>query len=166
MYFVENKFVALDVLRTTNLCKECSQVTKIWVFLGVAPCKRIRDPWNFCLWNPESVKLLLVESRIRLKESGIPLTIEIQNPSSTDKDWNTVPGIWNQLRGIQNPKLSWIPLHGASCDVGIVSVFSIFCITSYGDRNLPQNRQTTEFLMLAAPSEGRFVGSNLVVALF
>ena len=48
----------------------------------------------------------------------------------------------------------------------LFSVFSIFCITSYGDRNLPQNRETTEFLMLAAPSEGRFVGSNLVVALF
>ena len=42
--FVENKFVTLDVLRTTNLCKEYSQVRKIWVFLGVAPCKRIRDP--------------------------------------------------------------------------------------------------------------------------
>ena len=120
MYFVENKFVALDVLRTTNLCKEYSQVRKIWVFLGVAPCKRIREPWNFCLWNPEYEKLLLVESRIWLKESGIPLTIEIQSPSSTDKDWNTVPGIWNPLRGIRNPKLSWIPLHGASCDVGIV----------------------------------------------
>ena len=44
-------------------------------------------------------------------ESGIPLTIGIQNPSSTDKDWNTVPGIWNPQRGIQNPSLSWIPLH-------------------------------------------------------
>ena len=44
MYFVENKFVALDVLRTTNLFKEYSQVRKIWVFHGVAPCKRIRDP--------------------------------------------------------------------------------------------------------------------------
>ena len=51
----------------------------------------------------------------------------------------------------------------------LFSVFSIFCITSYGDRNLSQDQQTTEFLMLAAPSEGafgRFVGSNLVVALF
>ena len=29
----------------------------------------------------------------RLKESGIPQTIGVQNPSSTDKDWNPVPGI-------------------------------------------------------------------------
>ena len=44
---------------------------------------------------PESRKMLLVESGIQLKESGIPLKIGIQNPSSTDKDWNPDPGIWN-----------------------------------------------------------------------
>ena len=48
-----------------------------------------RKPWflnlgNFCLWNLESWAL---ESGIHLKESGIPRTIEIQNPSSTDKHW-------------------------------------------------------------------------------
>lgn len=37
---------------------------------------------------------------------GIPLTIEIQNPSSTDKVLNTMPGIRNLLRKIQNPKHS------------------------------------------------------------
>jgi len=47
---------------------------------------------GFGIWN------------IQLKESRIPLTIEIQNPSSTDKYWNPAPGI-------QNPKLSWIPLN-------------------------------------------------------
>ena len=56
---------------------------------------------TFCVWNLESWAF---ESGIQLKESRIPLTIEIQNPSSTDKDWNPVPGI-------QNPKLSWISLH-------------------------------------------------------
>ena len=50
---------------------------------------------------------LLVESRIQLKESGIPLTIRIQNPTSTDKNWNPVPGIQNPRRAIQNPRLSW-----------------------------------------------------------
>ena len=70
-----------------------------------------QNPWIFCLWNPKSEKFCLwnleswaFESGIQLKESRIPLTTEIQNPSSTDKDWNPVPGI-------QNPKLSWIPLH-------------------------------------------------------
>ena len=33
-----------------------------------------------------------VESGMQLKESGIPLTIAIQNQSSTDKDWNPVSG--------------------------------------------------------------------------
>ena len=46
-------------------------------------------------------------------ESGIPLAIGIQNPRSTGKDWNPVPGIRNPRRGIQNPKLSGIPLYGA-----------------------------------------------------
>ena len=67
-------------------------------------------PGNFCLWNPESWAL---ESGIQLKESGIPLTIGIQNPSSTDKDWNPVPSIRNPRCGIQNSSLSWILLHGA-----------------------------------------------------
>ena len=35
-----------------------------------------------CLWNPDSWAL---ESRIQLKESGIPQTIRIQNPSFTEK---------------------------------------------------------------------------------
>ena len=76
---------------------------------------------------PVSGKFLLVESRIRenqeswvvesgiqLRESGIPLTIGIQNPSSTDKYWNPVPGIRDPRRGVQNSRLSWISLHGAS----------------------------------------------------
>ena len=71
--------------------------------------------------NPESEKIVLAESGIfggfgiRNAAQGIrnPLTIEIQKPTSTDKDWNPVPGIRNPRRGIQNPRLSWISLHGA-----------------------------------------------------
>ena len=58
---------------------------------------RYRNPWNFCQWNwkhrkfcfwhPESWAL---GSEIQLKESGIPLTIEIQNPTLTEKDWKGV----------------------------------------------------------------------------
>ena len=41
------------------------------------------NPRNFCLWRPESWALECGKQR---KESGIPLTIGIQNPSSTDKE--------------------------------------------------------------------------------
>ena len=58
--------------------------------------------WNPGFWNPEFSSD---------KESGIPQTIRIQNPSSTDKDWNPLPGIRNPQRGVQNPRLSWISLH-------------------------------------------------------
>ena len=70
---------------------------------------RISESGNFCWWNPESWAL---KSGIQLKECGIPLTIEIHNSSSTDKNWNPVPGIRNPQRGIQNPRLSWISLYG------------------------------------------------------
>ena len=65
----------------------------------------IRNPENFTcgirtpgFWN--------LESHYQL-ESGI------QNPSSTDKYWNPVIVIRNPQRGVQNPRLSWIPSHGA-----------------------------------------------------
>ena len=44
------------------------------------------------MWNPESWSL---ESGIQLKESRIPLTTGIQNPSSSDKYWNQEPRIRN-----------------------------------------------------------------------
>ena len=76
---------------------------------------------KLCLWNPESGKYCLwnleswaLEPGIQLKEPRIPPTIRIRNPSSTDKDWNLIPGIRNPRRGVQNPRLSWIPLNGAN----------------------------------------------------
>ena len=90
----------------------------------VDPCKGVGIPESgkflltesrirgkMCLWNPESWAL---ESGIQLKKSGLPLTIEIQSPSSTDKDLKPVAGIRNPRRGIQNPRVSFIPLHGAT----------------------------------------------------
>ena len=50
---------------------------------GIASCKEIQIPGNFSLWNLESWTL---ESGIQLKESGIPSTIEIPNPSPTEKE--------------------------------------------------------------------------------
>ena len=78
----------------------------------VALQSRVRNLGNLCSWNPES---WVLETGIQLKESGIPLTIGIQNPSSTDKYWNPVPGIRNPRCGIQNTRLSQIPLHRAIC---------------------------------------------------
>ena len=62
----------------------------------ITPCKVIRIPecGKFCLWNPESSENSFLwnwkswtwESGIQLKKSGIPLTIEIRNPSSTNKE--------------------------------------------------------------------------------
>ena len=74
----------------------------------------IRNP---VLWNPE----------LQLKEFGIPVTIGIQNPSSTVKYWNPVPGIRNPRCGIQNLRLSWIPLHGATpkCNSCFSSLFGM-----------------------------------------
>ena len=79
-----------------------------------ATCKGIRIP--------ESGKCMLVESGIlgfgtRVTAQGIPLTIGIQNPSSTEKDWNSVPAIGHPRRGIQNPRML-VPMnvgsHGAN----------------------------------------------------
>ena len=55
---------------------------------------------SFCLWHPESLAL---ESRDTTQGIRNPANnnIGIQNPSSTDKDWNPVPGI-------RNPQLSLI----------------------------------------------------------
>ena len=52
------------------------------------------NPWNFCLWNPESWAL---ESGIQLKESEFL--------GSTWKDWNQVSGLRNPRLGIQNPRI-------------------------------------------------------------
>ena len=57
---------------------------------GITPCEGIRERFtcgildlrNICLCNPESWPL---ESGIQLQESGIPLTIGIQNPNFTGK---------------------------------------------------------------------------------
>ena len=73
----------------------------------------IRNQGKFYFWNPKSWVL----------ESGIRnvLTIRIQNPSSSDKDWNPVPRIRNPRRGFASPQLSWISLHGGSSFVNTSS---------------------------------------------
>ena len=65
--------------------------------LNFKPCCGIRNPRKFCLWNPES---WVLESGIKIKESGIPITIGIQNSSFFTEKY------WNPVRGIQNPESS------------------------------------------------------------
>ena len=67
-----------------------------------------RTPGSFFSWNPESWAL---ESGIQLKEYRTLVKNGIQYPNFTNKDRNPVPGIRNLGRGIQNQRLSWIPLH-------------------------------------------------------
>ena len=53
------------------------------------PNFEIREISACGIWNPD-----FVESVIQLKDEGIPLTMPIQNPSSTDKK-NLESSTWN-----------------------------------------------------------------------
>ena len=77
----------------------------------LAPCREI--------WSPESEKFLLVDTRIlgfgtRKTAQGIrnPTDDRIWYPSPTESGIQYL-GIQNPWHGIQNPRLSWVPLHGA-----------------------------------------------------
>ena len=110
------EFVFLqNVLLCNNSFLGLQIASKVWVplwplLLTSLHVRESRFPiqGNFCSWNPEYWAL---QSGTHLKDSGIPLKIGIQNPSSSGKDWNSVSWIWNPRHGIQNPRLSWIPLH-------------------------------------------------------
>ena len=57
--------------------------------------------------NPENL-----ESGIQFKEFGIPLTIEIRNPSSTDKE-SVIQYLESGIHGVDfRTKTVWIPLYG------------------------------------------------------
>ena len=67
--------------------------------LRIAPCKGLRNPGNFCLWNLKSWAL---ESGIQIKEYGIQLTIGIPNLTSTEK--NPESSTWNPESPSANPE--------------------------------------------------------------
>ena len=102
----------IDIPQQGSLSQYLSNVRSLHVWESV-----FRNPWNFFLWNQESGKILLVESGILdvgiWNTARVLLRIGIQTPSFTDKDWNLEAGIWNPRHGIQNLRLSWLPLHGA-----------------------------------------------------
>ena len=71
----------------------------------------IRNPRKLCFRNLEFSGAL--ESEIQLKESGIPLTIESRTQLSLTKAGIQYLESEIHGRGIQYPRLSCIPLHGA-----------------------------------------------------
>ena len=54
--------------------------------LNFKPCCGIRNPRKCCLWNPGC---WVLESGIQIKESGIPITIEIKNSTVLQKNTGT-----------------------------------------------------------------------------
>ena len=72
-----------------------------------------RNEGSFCLWNTESGKSLLSSCGIWNTAQGIRNLTNDCNPEfhSTDENRNSVRGVWNPQRGIQNPRLPLIPLH-------------------------------------------------------
>ena len=86
----------------------------MWRF---APCKGIRNPGKFCLWNPESEKTLLVKSGIRENFAcGIrnPGKVCLWNPES-EKSLPSESGIREIFAcGIRNPRkfCLWNPESG------------------------------------------------------
>ena len=65
------------------------------------------------VWNLES---WVLESGFRNTVQGLRNPINDWNPESKfyrQRIRNPVPGVRNARRQIQNPRLSWIPLHGA-----------------------------------------------------
>ena len=82
-----------------------------------------QNPWNSCLCSVKSSKFVLRKSKSWSwnpeYSSGNPESdyrINDWNPESKflwQRIQNPEPGIRNPLRGVQNPRLSWIPLYGA-----------------------------------------------------
>ena len=71
----------------------------------VSPYVRV---WNLKSW--------VLESGFRNTVQGLRNPINDWNPESKfyrQRNRNPVPGVRNARREIQNPRLSWIPLHGA-----------------------------------------------------
>ena len=81
-------------------------------------------PQNFCLWDSESAKILLVESGIQ--GTGIWNTAQGNRNSTNNRNpeikfhcerlesstWNPESAAWNPRS--KRPRLSWIPFHGAT----------------------------------------------------
>ena len=87
-----NSYLVLNISWYQNAEPLCPPNIYFFFLEIFAPCKEI--------WIPEYGKFLLVES-------GISLTIGIQNPSSTDKYWNPVSWIRNRESKTVLDSLTW-----------------------------------------------------------
>ena len=82
---------------------------------------KVIAPRNFgCgIRNPEIEEWKIRNPVHRNPESHLRLESKFHWP----RIWNTVPGIRNPRRGIQNPRLSWIPLSGVKPPWGGGGIF-------------------------------------------
>ena len=113
--------LSVEVTSTVLLSEKSPKFVNLWsVFRGMDSIRR-----SVLFKSRESGKFLLVVSGIHeiftcgiwnpgLQEFGIPPRIGI---------WNQVPGIRNPQHGIQKPKLSSIPLHGAILLASLAGIF-------------------------------------------
>ena len=95
---------------TQSSCKRDTK-SKSHVGMKLAPVRvfSCKHPLTIEIQNPSS-------TGIRNPSRGI------QNPSSTNKDWNPPPGIRNPPRGIHNQRLYWILLHRANLQLSTLHI--------------------------------------------
>ena len=103
---LQPKNVALKVDTVEHRCTDSPRITeseKVLLQVGSG------------IHHTFAVKLRILGSRVRNTAQGIRNSTNDWNSKSKFhlKNPNLVPEIRNPRRGIQNPKLSWIPLHGA-----------------------------------------------------
>ena len=104
-------YILLTTIKNVSLVKMYREV--------IAPCKGIRIPESGKFWPVESGILGLGIQNIA---QGIRNPTKLWNPVSKFhwQDWNAAPGTRNPLngirmarKGIENPSMFWISLHGA-----------------------------------------------------
>ena len=117
MYFIswENESLPPYSLQPVALCKG-DQILESGKFL-LAELGILASENHANDWNSESK---FYWQKIRNPVPGTRNPYKDLNPESKfhwhrleSSTWNPVPGIRDPLRGIQNPRLYWIPLHGA-----------------------------------------------------
>ena len=126
-----------------------------------------RGPGNFYLWNPESGKFLLLESRTL--SFMIPYSTQANrnpangcNPESkfhAQSIRNPTAGIRNPRRGIQNPRLCIVFFQASAVIVCYAAVFSFVTQRSF-PKTAVQHEQQTGTVMVAENSLEKILEVN------